>query len=362
MIDRDKDVSGTAAHTVDVAEKKDVLDFASLEKSEELNEEFDGEEEPHELVDDADIEALDKLSEETIWKEIVQASSSRAKQGQGLDSMQLYLQEIGFAPLLTATEEVTCAKRVQAGDLKARKQMIESNLRLVVYIARRYLNRGLQLSDLIAEGNLGLIHAIERFDPERGIRFSTYAPWWIRQNIELAIMKQSRTVRLPIHIAKGLNVCLRVRRELTKKLGREPTLEEISEKADRSVEEVGKIFSFNETIISADEPAGLDSKRPLIDLLSHKQDNLLDIVLNENLKTHLFNWIMQLDKRYRNVLERRFGLGNYEHRQTLEEVGAAIGVTREWVRQIETEGLKRLRRMMEAHGLSADVVFDDGMI
>lgn len=183
--------------------------------------------------------------------QLTQATSQRV-----LDATQLYLGEIGFSPLLTAEEEVFFARRALRGDVAARRRMIESNLRLVVKISRRYNNRGLALLDLIEEGNLGLIRAVEKFDPERGFRFSTYATWWIRQTIERAIMNQTRTIRLPIHIVKELNVYLRTARELAHVLDHEPSAEEIAGELDKPVEDVSRMLKLNERITSVDTPLG----------------------------------------------------------------------------------------------------------
>lgn len=194
-----------------------------------------------------DIENEEDLVDEE-FESAVNARYAEAEIGRNLDVTQLYLSEIGFSPLLSAEEEVHFSRLSLKGDEKARNRMIESNLRLVVKISRRYLNRGLSLLDLIEEGNLGLIRAVEKFDPERGFRFSTYATWWIRQTIERAIMNQTRTIRLPIHIVKELNVYLRAARELTQKLDHEPSAEEIAEMLDRPVEDVKKMLSLNEKI------------------------------------------------------------------------------------------------------------------
>lgn len=182
-----------------------------------------------------------------------------------LDATQLYLNEIGFSPLLTPEEEVHFARLAQKGDPAGRKRMIESNLRLVVKIARRYVNRGLSLLDLIEEGNLGLIRAVEKFDPERGFRFSTYATWWIRQTIERAIMNQTRTIRLPIHVVKELNVYLRAARELTQKLDHEPSAEEIANLLEKPVGEVKRMLGLNERVSSVDVSLGPDSDKTLLD-------------------------------------------------------------------------------------------------
>jgi len=191
-----------------------------------------------------------------------------ATHSKNLDATQLYLNEIGFSPLLSPEEEVYYARLAQKGVEAGRKRMIESNLRLVVKIARRYINRGLTLLDLIEEGNLGLIRAVEKFDPERGFRFSTYATWWIRQTIERAIMNQTRTIRLPIHVVKELNVYLRAARELTQKLDHEPTPEEIAELLDKPVSDVKKMLGLNERVTSVDTPIGPHSDKSLLDTIS----------------------------------------------------------------------------------------------
>ncbi|SPX62736.1 stationary phase specific sigma factor RpoS [Legionella feeleii] len=185
-----------------------------------------------------------------------------------MDATQIYLGEIGFSPLLSAEEEVHYAKLALKGDAAARKKMIESNLRLVVKIARRYLNRGLPLLDLIEEGNLGLMKSVEKFDPDRGFRFSTYATWWIRQTIERAIMNQTRTIRLPIHVVKELNIYLRAARQLTQKLDHEPSAEEIAEMVDKPLEDVEKLLGLNDKVASVDTPIGYDENKSLLDTIA----------------------------------------------------------------------------------------------
>jgi len=210
------------------------------------------------LLDEVeDLDDIESVEDEDADEEII-AKDAIVK---NLDATQIYLGEIGFSPLLSAEEEVYFSRKSLKGCEASRKRMIESNLRLVVKIARRYNNRGLALLDLIEEGNLGLIRAVEKFDPERGFRFSTYATWWIRQTIERAIMNQTRTIRLPIHVVKELNVYLRTARELTQKLDHEPTAEEIAEKLDRPVEDVTKMLRLNEKITSVDTPIGGDSEK-----------------------------------------------------------------------------------------------------
>ncbi|SFC98649.1 RNA polymerase, sigma 38 subunit, RpoS [Thiohalospira halophila DSM 15071] len=274
-----------------------------------------------------------------------------------LDATRLYLSEIGFSPLLTAEEEVTLARALQQGDEAARKRMIESNLRLVVKIARRYLNRGLPLLDLIEEGNIGLIRAVEKFDPERGFRFSTYATWWIRQTIERAIMNQTRTIRLPIHVIKEINIYLRAARHLSQTLDHDPSTEEIAAELDRPVEEVKRMLGLNERTASVDEPVGRDGERSLLD--SIPDEAVIDpaqMLQDEDVREHLEEWLSGLTEKQRAVVEQRFGLHGTEP-ATLEEVGNRIGVTRERVRQIQIEALRRLRRVLEGQGYNADALF-----
>ncbi|CDH24206.1 RNA polymerase sigma factor RpoS [Xenorhabdus bovienii] len=274
-----------------------------------------------------------------------------------LDATQLYLGEIGFSPLLTAEEEVFFARRALRGDIAARQRMIESNLRLVVKISRRYSNRGLALLDLIEEGNLGLIRAVEKFDPERGFRFSTYATWWIRQTIERAIMNQTRTIRLPIHIVKELNVYLRTARELAHKLDHEPSVEEIAEKLDRQVDDVSRMMRLNERITSVDTPISGDSDKALLDILSDENDSGPETTIqDDDMKQSIVKWLFELNAKQREVLARRFGLLGYEA-ETLEDVGREIGLTRERVRQIQVEGLRRLRDILHTQGLNIESLF-----
>ncbi len=273
------------------------------------------------------------------------------------DATQLYLNEIGFSPLLTAEEEVKFSRMAIAGIEAGRKRMIESNLRLVVKISRRYLNRGLTLLDLIEEGNLGLIRAVEKFDPERGFRFSTYATWWIRQTIERAIMNQTRTIRLPIHIVKELNVYLRASRELTQELDHEPKPEEIAAKVDKPVADVERMLKLNERVTSIDMPLGSDNEKTVLDLVADQQDNNpQDILQSNNLNHRLDGWLDELTEKQREVIARRFGLRGYDQ-STLEEVGAEIGLTRERVRQIQVEALKRMKEILTRQGLSCDELF-----
>ncbi|WNO10354.1 RNA polymerase sigma factor RpoS [Teredinibacter sp. KSP-S5-2] len=274
-----------------------------------------------------------------------------------LDATQLYLNEIGFSPLLSAEEEVYFARKALKGCEASRKRMIESNLRLVVKISRRYVNRGLALLDLIEEGNLGLIRAVEKFDPERGFRFSTYATWWIRQTIERAIMNQTRTIRLPIHVVKELNVYLRASRELSQKLDHEPSPEEIAHLLDKPVEDVERMLALNERVTSMDVPVGPSSEKAIVDTVPDQQvSDPVELLQDSDLSTSLNDWLDELSEKQREVVARRFGLRGHET-STLEEVGREIGLTRERVRQIQVEALRRLRDILEKQGLDATALF-----
>ncbi len=293
---------------------------------------------------------------EDAEEELKQLEAESVTARTSADPTQIYLSEIGYAPLLTPEEEVYYARGALQGNEKSRKRMIESNLRLVVKIARRYMNRGLPLLDLIEEGNLGLMRAVEKFDPERGFRFSTYATWWIRQTIERAIMNQTRTIRLPIHVVKELNVYLRAARELTQTLDHEPTAEEIAELVDKPVEEVKRLLGLNERVTSVDTPVGTEADKPLIDTLADDNNkDPVEILHDESILQQIDMWLDQLSEKQGEVLARRFGLRGFE-KATLEDVGSEIGLTRERVRQIQVEALKTLRKMMEANGLSSETL------
>ena len=273
------------------------------------------------------------------------------------DATRLYLKEIGFSPLLTAEEEVRYSRLSKKGEESARRRMIESNLRLVVKIARRYMNRGLALLDLIEEGNLGLIRAVEKFDPERGFRFSTYATWWIRQTIERAIMNQTRTIRLPVHVLKEINIYQRAARYLAQKLDHEPTPEEVANLLDKPIEDVERMLGLNERIASVDAPFDADPERSLLDAIADERTPDPEHILqDEDLHVQIQAWLNELSYKQREVVERRFGLNGREI-ATLEQVGADIGVTRERVRQIQVEALRRLRVILEKNGYSIDSLF-----
>ncbi|MCL1036251.1 RNA polymerase sigma factor RpoS [Shewanella submarina] len=302
-------------------------------------------------VDDKESDTLSPVQEAELEQQVQEDLHKN------LDATQLYLSEIGFSPLLSAEEEVYFSRKALKGCEKSRNRMIESNLRLVVKIARRYNNRGLALLDLIEEGNLGLIRAVEKFDPERGFRFSTYATWWIRQTIERAIMNQTRTIRLPIHVVKELNVYLRTARELAHKLDHEPTAEEIAEKLDIDSADVSRMLKLNEKISSVDTPLGGENDKALLDVLPDDDRVGPDFkVQDEDISNSIVRWLNELNTKQREVLARRFGLLGYEP-STLEDVGAEIGLTRERVRQIQVEALKRLRELLSSQGLSVEALF-----
>ena len=271
-----------------------------------------------------------------------------------IDPTQIYLRELGYTALLSAKEELKLARQVHKGNKEAWHKMIECNLRLVVKIARHYVNRGLAFLDLIEEGNLGLMTAVEKFDPERGFRFSTYATWWIRQTIERAIMNQSRTVRLPIHIIKELNIYLRAAKKLSQSLDHKPTAEEIANLIDKPIEDIQRIMDLAPGTTSIDTPVSDDGQKTLGDTLP--DDNNIDpaqLIQNDDLHIHVERWLDQLDDRHREVVLRRFGLRDYE-KGTLESVGKSVGLTRERVRQLQIDALIQLRTMIEEEGLARD--------
>ncbi len=272
------------------------------------------------------------------------------------DVTQLYLNEIGASPLLSAEQERELARRVREGDFAARQKMIERNLRLVVNIAKHYLNRGIPLLDLVEEGNLGLIHALEKFDPARGFRFSTYATWWIRQNIERAIMNQSRTIRLPVHVVKELNQVLRTLRGLEAAGTTDAKAEEIAQLLDRSVADVRRVLALNEHTASLDAPLDVDPNLSIGESLADEQAPTPEAQIQvAEMETLVHEWIALLGDKQRMVIERRYGLHGCEVR-TLEELAEDLGLTRERVRQIQIEALNQLRRIMHRRGISRDVL------
>lgn len=270
------------------------------------------------------------------------------------DVTQLYLNEIGATPLLTATQELALARATRAGDFAARQHMIEANLRLVVSIAKHYQHRGLPLDDLIEEGNLGLIHALEKFDPERGFRFSTYATWWIRQNVERAIMNQSRTIRLPVHVVKELNVVLQALRRLGVEAtddGAESALESVARLLHRPVDEVRQILTLNERTASLDAPLEIDPDLSLADALADEHAVDPEHAFEQaEIESHIAGWVGDLPGRHRRVVEARYGLNGADI-ATLEALAQELGVTRERVRQLQMEALARLRARLARQGI-----------
>jgi len=313
------------------------------------------ESEEDDLCNDAqEAEAVDAIEEDHLPEPVYQAGAISDSQ---LDATHLYLSEIGFSPLLTAAEEVHFARLSLRGDEAARNRMIESNLRLVVKISRRYMNRGLPLLDLIEEGNLGLIHAVEKFDPERGFRFSTYATWWIRQTIERALMNQTRTIRLPIHVVKEINVYMRASRQLAQQLDHEPNAEDIAGLLEIPSGDVKHMLGLNERVTSVDIPISREGERSILDSIPDENNTDPALLLQEDdLYVNLEDWLAQLNDKQREVVERRFGLHGHKC-ATLEQVGNEIGLTRERVRQIQMDALKRLRRILENEGFSEEAMF-----
>ncbi|NDH68900.1 MAG: RNA polymerase sigma factor RpoS [Gammaproteobacteria bacterium] len=333
----------------EVDEKSEEVGFDFLEVEEDL--------EP-EVAEVQEVAGSDDVHDFNDKEAFPSYQSSGKRMTRAMDATQIYLNEIGFSPLLSAQDEVYYARLALKGDEAARKKMIESNLRLVVKISRHYLNRGLPLLDLIEEGNLGLMKSVEKFDPDRGFRFSTYATWWIRQTIERALMNQTRTIRLPIHVLKELNVYLRAARQLTQKLDHEPSAEEIAEMLDVPLEDVEKLLYLNDKVTSFDTPIGHDDSKSLLDTIPDENStNPAVLLTDENLRMQIEEFLDALTDNQQQVIARRFGLRGFE-KATLEEVGAEIDLTRERVRQIQVEALKTLRKLLEQAGLTHDDLFE----
>jgi RNA polymerase primary sigma factor len=268
-----------------------------------------------------------------------------------LDSLRLYLREIGKVPLLTADQEVYLAKRIERGDMSAKTHMIEANLRLVVSIAKSYLGRGLSFLDLIQEGSLGLIRAVEKFDYRKGYKFSTYATWWIRQAVTRAIADKARTIRIPVHMVEKLNKVVHIERQLVQRLGREPQPEEIALELEMTTEEVREILRMAQLPVSLEKPIGEEEESELGDFVQDEQaESPFDTASVQLRREDIQKALDSLPERERKVIELRFGLTGAQP-CTLEEVGRAFGVTRERIRQIENNTLKRLETLPEAQGL-----------
>jgi RNA polymerase nonessential primary-like sigma factor len=317
-----------------------------------------------ESTDDAVGDALDgvdgaddgeRLAEAPVVLEVDELKKVLAAE-LSTDTTQHYLNQIGTRPLLTPQQEVHYATLAKAGDFSARQTMIEHNLRLVVSIAKHYINRGVVLLDMIEEGNIGLMRAIDKFEPERGFRFSTYATWWIRQSIERAIMNQARTVRLPVHMVRELNQILRGKYHLEARThnGKDATAEDIAELVGRPVEEVQDILALSEHATSLDAPLDNDPQSSLMDMLPGDSDDSPDARAEHHEMTVLMrDWLSKLPDKQRIVIMRRFGLDN-DDPATLETLAEEMGVTRERVRQIQQEALVKLKRAMAARGVVRD--------
>ncbi len=295
--------------------------------------------EDHELIDGEDL--FVDIKEDNL-PETIEEDLELPEEIELDDPVKMYLKEIGKIPLLTPEEEIELARRVEQGDEEAKKKLIEANLRLVVSVAKRYIGRGLSFLDLIQEGNLGLIKAVEKFDWRKGYKFSTYATWWIRQAITRAIADQARTIRIPVHMVETMNKIHKVTRQLTQELGRKPTEEEIAEKVGLPVEKIREISMIGQEPLSLEMPVGEDEDNRLADFVENKGMSPADIAIQKSLKKDIEELLNELSEREREILKLRFGLEDNQPR-TLEEVGKLFNVTRERIRQIEAKALRRLR-------------------
>ena len=327
------------AQPLEVEQMEKVLDFLEASGVDVLRISGNDEELILDVDDDADIEKMD--DEEEIELDKIDLS---VPEGVSIeDPVRMYLKEIGKVSLLTADEEIELAKRMEQGDEEAKKRLAEANLRLVVSIAKRYVGRGMLFLDLIQEGNLGLIKAVEKFDYRKGYKFSTYATWWIRQAITRAIADQARTIRIPVHMVETINNLIRVSRQLLQELGREPTPEEIAEEMKMPVERVREILKISQEPVSLETPIGEEEDSHLGDFI--QDDNVpvpADAAAFTLLKEQLIEVLGTLTEREQKVLRLRFGLDDGRAR-TLEEVGKEFNVTRERIRQIEAKALRKLR-------------------
>ena len=298
------------------------------------------------LLEPMEPDALDLADEEELSDEDLEITVDNVDAFAD-DSVRLYLREIGKIPLLTTEEETELAKRIVEGDKKAKDKMVEANMRLVVSIAKRYSGRGLDFLDLIQEGNTGLLRAVEKFDPEKGFKFSTYATWWIRQAITRAIADQARTIRIPVHMVETINKVLRTTRKLTTELNREPTIEEIAKELDMEVDKVEYVMRIKQDIASLDASVGRDGDDEDSVLGDFVEDEERaspeDSAANQILKEQLASIISTLSDREQKIIKMRFGIGG-ERPHTLEEVGYEFSVTRERIRQIEAKALSKLRK------------------
>ena len=327
-----------------------------------MNDSFDQSDEPDERdkdeIEGLPVDAYLENGDLALGDDAIQEFGALLKTELSGDATQRYLTRIGLRPLLTQEQELHFATLAKRGDFSARQAMIEHNLRLVVSIAKHYINRGVALLDLIEEGNLGLMHAISKFEPERGFRFSTYATWWIRQSIERAIMNQARTIRLPVHRIRELNLVLRAKYHLESRLldGHEVRLEDIAHLVERSIDEVRDTLGMADHVTSLDTPLDGDPHASLLDMLADgvQQGPEADAEHHEMIAL-VRRWLGAIPAKQRQVIMRRFGIDN-DSPATLEELAEELGVTRERVRQIQQDGLIRLKRAMLARGMGKDAL------
>ncbi len=300
----------------------------------------------------------DSIETVVVLPSKLEGASNKTANNSEFDATRSYLNDLSRSKLLTADQEKIYGARALKGDQVARKIMIEHNLRLVVKISYRYLNKGLPLLDLIEEGNLGLIRAVEKFDPEKGFRFSTYATWWIRQTIERGIMDQTRTIRLPIHVVKEMNTFLKAQRLLAQSMDHYPTPQEIADYMEKPLEKVERMLKLNERVTSLDVPGARNIDNPLVDSIADEDCKNHDDGMQEDaMKQNLSKCVMELSEKQREVICRRYGICGYDE-ATLEQVAQELDVTRERVRQIQIEGKKKLKEILFSHGFSFESVFN----
>jgi RNA polymerase primary sigma factor len=318
----------------------------------EVSEDFEDEPEGDAVATPLDAEAdADADAEADYFAAQADEAEEKIDTEFSADSLQLFLKDVGKVDLLTASQEVELAKRIETGDHRAKQEMVEANLRLVVSIAKRYRNQGLPFLDLIQEGTIGLVRAAEKFDWRKGYKFSTYATWWIRQAVARALADKARTIRMPVHVVEKLNKIMRTERKLRAEKGREPTNAEIASDLDLSVEEVESIRRTSQTPVSLEKPVGDEEESEFGQFIEDEHTPLPEEAADTAFRAQaLAKCLSSLNYRERRVLELRYGL-NGEQPRTLDEVGRAFQVTRERIRQIENQGLKKLRALAESNKL-----------